>query len=749
MTSPRPQTTLLIGGSNGTSTLISILGDKSNPVNAGHVVRVATRSATKFIDPSTGGPRTWRCQEKKHLSDLVASDMLPVKVIKHVGRPDSVFVYGNNSNDTTVGGTGDQFQNSNSNDHVSSSLSPLEKAICGIGTPDNGGPADLVVLCCPVSAHLSLLRRVARALYNLDARGLLGSSPSRPPILIGTLYGAGGFDWMSRIAFFKERPSDFSGKWKRNLALFGLKAFPYLCKSLQAGEVTLHGRFPQLQVALSPSNASMRNQATRLLDRLLQNQATGKKLEFLGLSSKEELGGDGTCKDEEMVWNEVQQNNDYANNYGAGNINININTANNAKSAMMIAHQTRQHATNKGGPSGATAAIPPPAISMASSNPTSNNNNVSKSTTIPPPSPLLDLLVTPSFSDAADPNSSLAFLTCTLNSTNQILHPCILVALFRNHQNPHLSDIDGTIPWNPKTEKTVLPRFYADGAAKPEAGQLITAIAGGEMYFVIDALERLVSPRGYDPITALHGGEPVGRKVMNFLGNSPHDLGERSGLTDAAMRREWSHLHGNVSASDSNNSSNDSDSNKQGLINRENLLAFLMSYGLSHNSRLNAVLAPCTVVKDNVQDMEEGTILIKPNAQTRFFSDDVQHGLCIYLGLAELLGFDLERDMTQTLHVVRRLQRWMGKEFVLPAEQSSISSNTSAATTSSSSSLNKGDTRKIVAHAKDVAETSSPQAFGIQSIQELKQFLQLDVFGERHVERAEDRLKRSGLMSKL
>ena len=38
------------------------------------------------------------------------------------------------------------------------------------------------------------------------------------------------------------------------------------------------------------------------------------------------------------------------------------------------------------------------------------------------------------------------------------------------------------------------------------------------MYFVIDALERLMSPRGYDPITALHGGEPVGRKVMNWLG---------------------------------------------------------------------------------------------------------------------------------------------------------------------------------------------------------------------------------------
>ena len=45
------------------------------------------------------------------------------------------------------------------------------------------------------------------------------------------------------------------------------------------------------------------------------------------------------------------------------------------------------------------------------------------------------------------------------------------------------------------------------------------------MYFVIDALERLLSPRGYEPNYALHGGEPMGREVMNYLGNSPRELG--------------------------------------------------------------------------------------------------------------------------------------------------------------------------------------------------------------------------------
>jgi hypothetical protein len=56
-------------------------------------------------------------------------------------------------------------------------------------------------------------------------------------------------------------------------------------------------------------------------------------------------------------------------------------------------------------------------------------------------SPALDMLLTQSLSDCADPASLLGFLTCTLNSTNQILHPCILVALFggdrRDGPNEH------------------------------------------------------------------------------------------------------------------------------------------------------------------------------------------------------------------------------------------------------------------------------------------------------------------------
>jgi hypothetical protein len=177
------------------------------------------------------------------------------------------------------------------------------------------------------------------------------------------------------------------------------------------------------------------------------------------------------------------------------------------------------------------ALAPPP----AKSNAVCANNAI-------PTSPALDVLLTRSLSDHADPASSLGFLTCTLNSTNQILHPCILVALFGGdgRDGPGNDDNDdGTISWNPRRDLTPLPPFYADGAARPLARELITAIVGGEMDFVIDAVERLLSPRGYGPITALHGGEPIGRRVMSWLGNSPRDLGERSGLTREAMRREW------------------------------------------------------------------------------------------------------------------------------------------------------------------------------------------------------------------
>ncbi len=55
-----------------------------------------------------------------------------------------------------------------------------------------------------------------------------------------------------------------------------------------------------------------------------------------------------------------------------------------------------------------------------------------------------------------------------------------------------------------------------------------------------------------------------------------------------------------------------------------------MSYGLLHNSRLGAVLSLCIVDKSSANG-EDGATRIRPNPATRFFTDNVQHGLCIYL----------------------------------------------------------------------------------------------------------------------
>ena len=52
------------------------------------------------------------------------------------------------------------------------------------------------------------------------------------------------------------------------------------------------------------------------------------------------------------------------------------------------------------------------------------------------------------------------------------------------------------------------------------------------------------------------------------------------------------------------------------------------------------------------------------------FTDDFPHGLFLMLGLGELVGFDLERNMSEMLAAFRSLQRWMGKGCVLESKQS-------------------------------------------------------------------------------
>lgn len=594
----RPQTTVLVGGSNGTKTLLGLLGDKSNPRNEGHVLRVVTRSPQQFLEESSGNPKAWKCNEQQIRMPEVPLTIFPESVWTkwktHLGAADSVLPYSDSD------GEGED---------------AFDKALSGIGAMDDGGVADCVILCCPVYAHLPILKRIARALYRLDRNG---RNVNGPPLLIGSLYAAGGLDWQARMAFAVERPASFSGKWKREVILFGLKAFPFLTKSIVPGQVTLFGRFPELLVALSPPSPRARARARLCLDRILQKEETGRGIEFLGMGADKAYGGDGSVRqvDEE---------------------------------ARTVAAAAAAAGDDGGLPC---------------------------------------TLVAKPISDHADPTGSIGFLTCTMNATNQWLHPCILAALFGDSS-------DGRISWPLKEKKTALPRFYSDGASKPEAGRLITAIACAEVYPLLDCLDAFFSPSGMRTISSLHGGEPVGRMIVNTFGNSPRNIGERSGLTELVLQR----AQGRKDVPIPSISSRD-------RVRMFQFFSFSMGFGLSHNHRIGHVLSPAERIKDA---QGNPTDYIRPIPTTRFFVDDLNHGLCICLGLGELFGFDLERDMPDTLAVVRKLQGWMGKEFVLPKGKFG---------------------KKLVAEARDLHETSSPQAFGVTTVQELRSFLSLSPIGE-------------------
>jgi hypothetical protein len=312
--------------------------------------------------------------------------------------------------------------------------------------------------------------------------------------------------------------------------------------------------------------------------------------------------------------------------------------------------------------------------------------------------------------------------------------------MFHDPANPEASDRDGTIPWDASKKKTPVPRFYGDGANSWECGRLITAIAGVEFYQVIDAIDTLLAPAGMAPISAQHGGEPVGRFVMTEGGNHPRDIGRRSGLTELAIRKQTAAHMNNQGGSDSSSSSGNVEDaaeadeiyperERSRLVNFKTLLEFAMSYGLANNVRLGSVLAPVIVVP-NDDPNDEVTRRVRPNPNTRFFQDDLPHGLCLMLGLAAILGFDVERDMPETLACVRKLQRWMGKEYVVPVGSSV-----------------KG--RAIIESAKDLAETSAPQAFGVRTVDGLKRFLAMSVFGEELQRTMEDHVRDSALVSHL
>ena len=65
---------------------------------------------------------------------------------------------------------------------------------------------------------------------------------------------------------------------------------------------------------------------------------------------------------------------------------------------------------------------------------------------------------------------------------------------------------------------------------------------------------------------------------MNWLGNSPHELGERSGLTGVALKKEWQSLYSGKNDSVEEKEEDGSVGNASGSINRENVLAKFIIY---------------------------------------------------------------------------------------------------------------------------------------------------------------------------
>jgi len=382
--------------------------------------------------------------------------------------------------------------------------------------------------------------------------------------------------------------------------------------------------------------------------------------------------------------------------------------------------------------------------------------------------------------DYADPYSTLAFLSCTFNATTQLLHPAILATLFHDPANPEKSDLSGIIPWNyPHAHKTPYPKLYVDGTSNPEFGPLIMALAA-EIYVLMDACDALLSPAGMCTISSTHGGGSGGSKsswgkymLEQLTKNHPRDLGVRSGVTEAIVQREHALLFSGGGGGGGANSNDDGtfhtflDEKKKGgddMLEQQqprtrfhypNILQRFLCHALRHDARLAHTLAPAEPVvvvvvdDDNKNEKKKKIRYIQPKTNSSIFSDAIPNGLCIYLGLGEMLGMTLERDMPQTLAIVRKIQRWMGKEYVLPSfHHDNLKPNQSTG-----GKKKEGKRiwmiKQVVKGARDIKETTAPQAFDIYTLNELKDFLDMNPFAENKQTCVERNLRQCQLVSRL
>ena len=193
-----PRTLVLCGGGNGSHVLAADIGARP-----GWRVRVLTTR-----------PSAWatqiECVEQVHRSD--SFPLLGTRRVEHRGAVEASFAWDD-----------------------------AAEALRG---------ADVVVLSCPVHAHRSILERVLPVL------------DPRRPVLLGSLFAQGGFDWVVRDVAARSRLPE-------RTAVFGIQRFPLLCKTAEYGRgVELYGRFARVYTAIAATDPELRAGALATLGEL-------------------------------------------------------------------------------------------------------------------------------------------------------------------------------------------------------------------------------------------------------------------------------------------------------------------------------------------------------------------------------------------------------------------------------------------------------------------------------------------------
>lgn len=95
--------------------------------------------------------------------------------------------------------------------------------------------ADTIIITAPVSSHRDILEKILPSLKN------------DKPVILGSIFAQGGFDWIVRDIIEKKNLK------LDNVSFFGFKRYPFACKPVEYGkEVDLWGRFPYSLVAMEP-----------------------------------------------------------------------------------------------------------------------------------------------------------------------------------------------------------------------------------------------------------------------------------------------------------------------------------------------------------------------------------------------------------------------------------------------------------------------------------------------------------------